>query len=335
MKTGGSIDRIYTWLKHGCYQRTLHYHNTPKLNEKLYEKQLDYMNEHYKTVCPEEVKNYLGGAARGERPSIVIGVFDGYRNNYDVLWRLLEERGMKAWYLLVTDFLDAPAARQEGVLLPYRMQWMPGEYADGRYAMDWEEAARISENHVIVNHSATHYPLTDKTPEDTIQYEVVHAHERIVEKLGKKPDVFSWLWGAWLGVNPAADSVLKSLGYHFQIGYRMEYFEKDEKESAEPVWEPAVPDESEPAVLEEEIRRQDQVIGNIGWYSAVPAILPLYQKGRLVTEGNVPEDIEMAGHFAAVAYHLMKVQYLDEDSAAQRALEVLAVNRIGEGFLFH
>ena len=249
MKTGGNIDRVYTWLKHGCYQRTLHYHNTPKINEELYKKQLDYINEHYETVCPEDVKDYLRGGTRKARPSIVIGAFDGYRNNYDVLWRLLEERGMKAWYLLVTDFLDAPPDGQEKVLLPYRMQWLPDEYPDGRYAMNWEEAAKISKNHTIVNHSSTHYPLTLDTDFETLQYEIVHAHNRIVEKLGKRPEAFSWLGGLWLGKNINADSLLRELDYHFLFGYRLEYFDKDREAAEENDVESAIPDDSDDLLL--------------------------------------------------------------------------------------
>lgn len=328
-----SIDRVYTLLKHGCYQRTLHYHNTPKEYEELYRRQLDYVNVHYDIAGVQEVKEYLRTGIRKDRPSIVIGAFDGYRNQFDVLWRLLEERRMKAWYLLVSDFLDSSGMNQENLLTFYRMQWFPEEYADGRYAMSWEEALEVSRNHIIVNHSSTHYLLTEKTEEKTLEYEIVHSHKMLEEKLGISPEIFSWLGGAGLEQNVQAENILRQNGYHLLMGYRMEYF--DDRDGRFPVWEEASPDRKCMSRLDKEIRRYEQVMGNIGWYSAVPAILLLCQSGHLITDGETEEDVELAGHFAALAQHLMRSREMNEDSAAQQALDIIAVNRIGEGFFFH
>lgn len=333
MKESRTINRIYTYLKHGCYQRTLHYHNTPKKNEELYRKQLAYMKENYEVLSPKQAYEYLQGKETSNRPSIIIGAFDGYRNNYEVLWKLLETYELKAWFLLVTDFLDTPADEQKNLLLKYKMQWYPEEYADGRYAMRWDEAKEIAQTQVIVNHTSTHYMLTENTPEEILQYEIEQAHEKIVKEIGKRPEIISWLGGAGLGKNKLAEEKLRKLGYHFQIGQQLEYFDDHDRTDIEE--EQAVPDGTEKCVLAEEVRRQEALFGNIGWYSAVPAILPFYQRGYMVTDKERQKDIEMAKHFASLAYYLQDTCRLNNEEAAQQALDVLAVNRIGEGFPFY
>lgn len=322
MKASNAVDRVYTWLKHGCYQRSLHYHNTPLSRRNFYDKQLEYVKEHYEVWTPKDALAYLKTGIRGEKPSVMIGAFDGYRNNYEVLFPLLEEKGMHGWFLLVTDFINTPAAEQEQVLTPYRMQWVPDEYPDNRYAMNWEEAARIGVNHTIVNHTSTHYLLSGRRKEEELQYEIRHADEMIKEKTGVKPEVFSWLGGGWMEKNARAAEILRENDYHFLLGYRLEYF--DETDSAGEIWEKAVPAHMGRQELDREIRHYEQVVSNIGWYRAVPAILPFYQKGYLITDGKREEDVAIAGHFAAIAEYLIRERSMGEEAAVNTALEVIS-----------
>lgn len=327
------INKIYTWLKWGCYQRSLHYHNTPSAHRDLYEKQLEYIRQHYEVWSPGQAIEYLKTGKRGRKPSIIVAAFDGYRNNHDVLWKLFEEIGIHGWFLLVTDFINAEDQNQERLLSHYQMQWVPDEYADGRYAMNWQEAGEISRRHTMVNHTSTHYRLTEQTQEETLKYEILHAEELIQRHLEEKPQIFSWLGGAGLEKNRHADGLLRKNGYHLLMGYRLEYF--DETDKTEICWEEAQADETGSDCLDREIRNHEQIMSNIGWYSAVPAILPFYQNGYKITEGQYPKDLEMARHFTALARYMVEKRNMEEKAAADLALDVLAVSRIGEGFLFH
>lgn len=328
MKALNTVDKVYTWLKHGCYQRSLHFHNTPLNRRGLYDKHLEFVKEHYEVWTPKDALAYLKTGLRGKKPSIIIGAFDGYRNNYEVLFRLLEEKGMHGWFLLVTDFINTPAAEQEQVLTPYRMQWVPDEYTDKRYAMNWEEAAQISVNHTIVNHTSRHYLLQGEISEEELQYEIRHSDQMIKEKTGIKPEIFSWLGGGWMEKNPRAAQILRENGYHFLLGYRLEYF--DETDTSSDKWEKAVPEHIELQELDREVRHYEQAVSNIGWYSAVPAILPFYQTGHLVTDGEREEDMAIASHFAAVAEYLNRERSMEEEMAVNKALEVISFGEFSE-----
>lgn len=158
------IQKIFRILRGGGYQRTLHYHNTPGSHRELYEKQIAYIADHYQTWGLTELdRRFSCGESGyiskryGDKLSIVIVLFDGYRNNFDVMYPILEKYGQKAWFLLVADFLNCPIHNQQERLEQYKMQYLIGEYEDRRYAMNWNEALEASKNHVIVNHSSTHF----------------------------------------------------------------------------------------------------------------------------------------------------------------------------------
>lgn len=347
----GYIDKIYAILMGGGYQRTLHYHNTPGFHKELYERQIEFISRHYITYGTEDLDHKEIRDARvgqeGKLP-LVIGLFDGYRNNYDVMFPILEKYGMTAWFLLVTDFVDTLPEKQEKMLEPYRMQYYLGEYEDRRYAMNWEEARRISETQVIVNHSSTHYFMKPDTDVRCLKYEICHSHELLKEKLGITPSVFSWLGGAEYETNSRAAEMLRELGYQYLIGYELEMIGGEEETGSSRVCSSAVmqteddqetevPEEEDmdTARLEKEIRYHQEIVERIGIFSAVPAILPFYQAVSSVRGTGNNEDRKLAWHFRKLADYLRERLSFDEWHAAHKALDVLAVNLLGEDFPYH
>lgn len=334
----GYINRMYGILKCGGYQRTLHYHNTPGFHQHLYEKQLTYIKEHYVTYGTEDLahkKERDIGVQKSGKQSMVIGLFDGYRNNYDVMFPALEKYGLKAWYLLVADFLNTPVEEQERMLEPYLMQYYLGEYTDRRYAMSWDEAREVSQNHVIVNHSSTHYFMKPDTDEQRLKYEIYHSHDLIEKNAGICPKVFSWLGGAEFETNVRASKMLRGLGYQYLIGYELEDISEETAACCHTQQEPEMRITEDVSRLEEEIRYHQSIIEEIGIFSAVPAILPFYHVDNPLSNGESGEDLELAQHFMSLAVYLKERLSFDEWNAAHKALDILAVNMIGKDFPYH
>ncbi len=348
----GYIENLYRIMRGGGYQRTLHYHNTPRFYDKLYEEQISYIACHYHTVGMSELEDRLFGRTEDQenKPSMVIGLFDGYRNHYDVIYPILERYGMTAWFLLVADFLDTPADEQEGRLEQYKMQYLLGEYKDRRYAMDWEEARQAAQNHVIVNHSSTHFYLTPDTGEKELKYEILHSHELIMKNTGITPKAFSWLGGGEFATNPAASEILRKMGYEYLIGYELENIcrEQASRRDGQGIkWKNKdltvdclypVPDKiswDQQEKIQEEIHYHQKVMDSIGIFSAVPAILPLYRAELPSVHGEKEEDAAFAIHFYQLSMYLRERLKISEWEAAHRALDIMAVNMIGEGFPYH
>lgn len=370
-RTEGYINTMYKILKSGGYQRTLHYHNTPGLYKSLYEKQIQYISEHYVTYGFEDLNHKkirdLHVREAG-KCSIIIGMFDGYRNHFDIMYPILKASGLTAWYLLVADFLNTPVKEQEKMLEPYLMQYYLGEYPDRRYAMNWEEAREVQKTQVIVNHTSTHYFMKQDTDRKRLEYEICHSHELIEKELGNAPKAFSWLGGAEYGTNQDASAMLRELGYQYLIGYELEDIRKregsglcgtgsenmptaDQNNSLSDIRKREDQDRGQTGSmgrqaadwmtaadlpqLEEEIRYHQHVMGRIGIFSAVPAILPFYHVENPAEESENKEDAEFAQHFWTLAMYLKERLSFDEWHAAHKALDILAVNLIGKDFPYH
>lgn len=334
MDSRNYTEEIYTLLKCGCYQRTLHYHNTPKVYDRLYNAQIEYIVKNYEVYGIEDIEKKVMGYKKDLKPSIVIGAFDGYRNNYDVLHRILIKHNLKAWFLLVTDFINTPIIEQEGKLHLYNMQYMLDEYSDKRYAMSWEEAKEIADKHVIVNHSATHFRLDAESKYDNIIYEIEQSHKLIFDHIEVEPIVFSWLGGGDCTTNASALKTLLKNNYEYLIGYRFEKIGMGNKEFP---WK--IEDyngcEISDKILNDEIVYHEQVMKNIGIFSAVPAILPLYQAGKSIAYVGNDQDRMLADHYYHLSNKIFKNRRISDRDAAFQALDVLAMNMLGKEFPYH
>ncbi|MHA9739158.1 polysaccharide deacetylase family protein [Robinsoniella peoriensis] len=338
MKKGFNyIDRTCYLLKSGGYQRTLHYHNTPAFYGSLYEEQLKYVADHYVSCNLDYLDRKLlpDTFEREFKKSMVIGLFDGYRNNYEVMYPLLEKYGLTAWYLLVSDFLNTPVDRQEKMLEPYHMQYVIGEYKDGRYAMSWEEAKEAGKTHVIVNHTATHYFMKPDTDEKRVCYEIDHAHRLIEEKTGVCPEVFSALGGADYHMNHMISRKLREKGYRYMFGYSLEHIGETEGTYIPEDTDDEHTDVMDDVQIREEIRYHQMVMDQIGKYSAIPAILPFYTVDTSVKTTGTEEDRQLAEHFKNIAFFLQDKLSFDEWNATHRALDILAFLLIGKDFPYH
>jgi peptidoglycan/xylan/chitin deacetylase (PgdA/CDA1 family) len=213
-------------MARGEYVWTLHYHNTPAVRGADYRRQIAAAARKFRTLDQRSLVTLMRtGIWTDDRPGLMIACFDGYRNNNDVLLPLLDEFNLTGWFFIVTDFIDLGCQATPADLDRLRLEWLPGEYADGRFGMSWQEIHSLQARHTIVNHSASHYPLTPQ-PEATyleasvLQHEVLESTTRFKTNGIDDCTAFTWLFGCAAAEHPAAARILTELGYQLQIGSR-------------------------------------------------------------------------------------------------------------------
>ncbi|MBQ3920716.1 MAG: polysaccharide deacetylase family protein [Firmicutes bacterium] len=147
----------------------------------------------WKTVLPSEL---LSGKAEIDDKTVLITFDDGYRSNYEYLYPLLKEYGMKAEIAVITSFIDAEA----------------GSF------MTWEMMREMADSGLVEFGSHTHNmhnPDTagifveggangvqkgrDESAEEheaKVREDLETSKGRLLEELGKEPVCFAYPFGA-------------------------------------------------------------------------------------------------------------------------------------------
>ena len=193
--------------------RAVNFHNTSRTRADYYERQIAQYSRYFSSVNEEELEAYLTtGEWHKSKPGLIISVFEGYRNSYDVLVPLLEKYGFIGWFFMITGFINAPVSEQLNFAEHHDIDMLTHEYPDGRYALTWDELRQLDKKHVIASHTRSHTLLSRLDPVVQRQ-EVIGAQEDFKKNLGHPVRAFVSLTGPAYGENPAIDGLIDAAGY--------------------------------------------------------------------------------------------------------------------------
>ncbi|MGB8014061.1 MAG: polysaccharide deacetylase family protein [Terriglobales bacterium] len=193
--------------------RAVNFHNTSRAQAEQYERQIARYSQYFSSVNQDELEAYLmTGEWHKAKPGLIVSVFEGYRNSYDVLVPLLEKHGFVAWFFMITGFINAPVVDQRDFAEHHDIDMLTHEYPDGRYALTWDELRQLDKKHVIASHTRSHTLLSKLDPAVQRQ-EVIGAQEDFKKNLGHPVRAFVSLTGPAYGENQAIDELIDAAGY--------------------------------------------------------------------------------------------------------------------------
>lgn len=200
----------------GAVIRAVNFHNTPKASAARLEAQLERYARDFSPVNEHELDLYLAtGVWHKPKPGLILAVYEGYRNGFDVLLPLLDRYGWIGWFFVITGFVQTPPHRQFEFAAAHDIDMTTREYErDGRYAMSWEELRLIARRHVIASHTRTHVSLATLSLEDRAS-EVLGAQQDLRQHLGRPARTFASLGGPAYGQDPITDRLIDQAGYQF------------------------------------------------------------------------------------------------------------------------
>ena len=203
--------------------RSINFHNTARVNVERFERQLAHCAEHFSTVSEDDLDRYLStGVWEKPRPGMLLAFYEGYRNNYDVIVPLLDRYGLTGWFFVITGFVDCPVPDQLAYVEPHGIDMVSREYADGRYAMTWEELRSIDGRHVIASHALSHWEIAPMSPEEQ-RAEIVGSQASFERHLGHPVRAFVSRGGPAYGDHPPTDALIDEAGYQFVVSnYRIQ-----------------------------------------------------------------------------------------------------------------
>ncbi|MEO7029960.1 MAG: polysaccharide deacetylase family protein [Acidobacteriaceae bacterium] len=202
------------WASHSLI-RVVNFHNTPRVKAEQFERELAHYSRHFSSVNEDDLDQYLiTGHWHKSKPGLIVVLYEGYRDGYDVLMPLLERHGFTGWFFIITGFVNASVADQLAFAQSHRIGMETREYPDGRYALTWEELRALDRRHVIASHARSHTQLSLLEP-DILEREVIGAQEDFQRHLGHPVRSFASLRGPAHGEHAATDRLVEAAGYDF------------------------------------------------------------------------------------------------------------------------
>jgi len=200
----------------GAPVHAVNFHNTPAHRAAEYDRELGTLAERFEAATEDALAGFLAtGRWPHRKPGVVIALYNGYRNNFDVVRPLLEKHGLRGWFFVASGYVSCPPAEQLAYGAAHTLTTIPGEYADGRHALSWDEVRALDRaGHVIASHTRTHSRVS-RDDAEALEAEIVGSQEDFRRELGHPVRAFAWLMGAPYGESSLADALVDRAGYDF------------------------------------------------------------------------------------------------------------------------
>ena len=204
-------------FEHNPVIRAVNFHSTPASRRDQYERQLASYSRAFSSVNEAELLDYLRtGHWPKDKPGLIVSVFEGYRNSFEVLAPLLDRYGFVGWFWLITGFLNSPVPQQRDFAEHHDIDMQTHEYPDGRYALTWQEVRLLSRRHVMACHSRSHTLLAPLSPEQQRE-EIVGPQADFRRELRRPARAFVSLTGPAYGENAVTDRLIDEAGYELVL----------------------------------------------------------------------------------------------------------------------
>jgi len=215
MKFRASAATFERLLTTGPVIQAVNFHSTPRAREAGYQAQIERLSRSFSSVSEDELDNYLAtGQWHKPKPGVIIAIYEGYRNGYDVLMPILERYGLVGWFFIITGFVKSPAAAQLAFAMEHDIGMATRDYVDGRYALNSEELRLIDRRHVIACHTRSHISLAPLSDADR-ESEVLGAQNDLTEVLGHSVRSFASYGGPPYGEHPPTDRLIDRAKFQF------------------------------------------------------------------------------------------------------------------------
>ncbi len=187
---------VYLMLRANGAVPVLNYHqindqaeNALTVHPKQFDRQMKYLAENgYHAITPKELLDaWQGGAPLPEKP-VVITLDDGYADNYENAFPILQKYNLKATIFLVPNFLST---------YPNYMTWEQVKEMNGSDLIDFE------------SHTMNHVELNKIRPDERWK-ELKDSKTILEQRLGKSIDFIAYPCGSF---DEALEQMTKEAGY--------------------------------------------------------------------------------------------------------------------------
>jgi peptidoglycan/xylan/chitin deacetylase (PgdA/CDA1 family) len=158
-------------------------HSTPANRMDDFARLVDWLTQRFRPVQPSETEAYFNGAPL-KGPGILFTFDDGLKNNLHAA-QVLEEKGIRAYFFLVPDFIRAGDGRAYYLqnIRPLVQKGIDHVEEDFTPMSPDDIRQLIDRGHAIGSHTMTHL-LRAETVDDALTNEIVNSREVLEEMFG-------------------------------------------------------------------------------------------------------------------------------------------------------
>jgi hypothetical protein len=216
----GRLEKLRGGLKYQANELlVLNYHSTPIKFIAHFEKQVDFLSQHYNVIGPANLEDYFAGTLRSDRCSVLFTFDDGLKNNLHVA-RILEKKNMRALFFIVPAFIETPLEEQKNFYLKNirptvndRIDHNEEDFS----ALSWEDLKTLIERgHAVGAHTLTHTLVANGSSLDNSQKEIIACRSEVENKLSVLVDSFCSINDTLLSVGSKEKKMIEeNYRYHF------------------------------------------------------------------------------------------------------------------------
>lgn len=176
--------------------------NDVNVRESQFRKQLDFLRTRYSVIALEEAVATLKKGVRPLKRCVALTFDDGYKDNYQVAFPLLKEKGFHATIFLLTG---GGPNRELTHLIDDQPQY--------NRLLSWEEVREMASAGISFgSHGETHVRLTD-LPTDPLTRETLSSKEKIETEIRGPVYFFSYPYGVDGDFDRRAEFFVRETGY--------------------------------------------------------------------------------------------------------------------------
>ncbi len=152
----------------------------------------------YKVIGLNELVNTIKNGGQLHRKSVAITLDDGYMNNWENAFPILQEFGFPATIFVISR------------LLGRTNEWMQKNDSKSLEILGWSELKKMVGNGITIGaHTRTH-PMLTEIDADSVTDEIVGAKHDLEDRLGMSIDFFAYPYGK---MSETVKQIVKDAGY--------------------------------------------------------------------------------------------------------------------------
>jgi len=152
----------------------------------------------YQVIGLDDLINSINNGTSLPQKSIAITFDDGFADNYENAFPVLQEYGFPATVFVVSR------------LVGRTNEWMQEEGFPARKLLGWKELKEISENGITIgSHTTTHASLID-IEKKSAMHEIINSKSELEDALGKSVLYFAYPYGRF---NQQIEELVAEAGY--------------------------------------------------------------------------------------------------------------------------